>query len=287
MTSALLAPAKINLSLQVTARRTDGYHLLDSLVAFADIGDRVTVSPAPAIKLHVTGPFAQALDSGPGNLVMRAAHVLAAGRTLGAEITLEKNLPIASGIGGGSSDAATTLLALSRLWNVPLDPAAPAILVLGADVPVCLRRRPTRMTGIGEILADVPALPPCGVVLINPGVPLATAAVFRAFSGPFAAAPELPTSFGNAAALAKYLAGTTNALRAAAQSLVPTIGDCLAALDRHPECLIARLSGSGPTCFGLFANRDKAERAAAALKPHAPGWWIAHGELKSIAPEPA
>ncbi|MBM3515122.1 MAG: 4-(cytidine 5'-diphospho)-2-C-methyl-D-erythritol kinase, partial [Alphaproteobacteria bacterium] len=171
MTTALLAPAKINLTLHVTGRRADGYHLLDSLVAFADIGDRISIAPAPDLRLHVTGPFAAGLPTDAGNLVLRAAQVLRGARTIGADVTLEKNLPVASGIGGGSSDAATTVLALSRLWNVPLDLA---VATLGADIPVCLRRKPTRMAGIGEILTDVSPLPKCGIALVNPGVPLAT-----------------------------------------------------------------------------------------------------------------
>lgn len=279
MTTALLAPAKINLTLHVTGRRADGYHLLNSLVAFADIGDRISIAPAPDLRLHVTGPFAAGLPTDAGNLVLRAAQVLRGARTIGADVTLEKNLPVASGIGGGSSDAATTVLALSRLWNVPLDVA---VATLGADIPVCLRRKPTRMAGIGEILTDVSPLPKCGIALVNPGVPLATIDVFRAFTGPLGPASTIPAAFRDVPSLIGYLSQADNVLAAAAEARVPAIRSCLAALRQSPDCLIARMSGSGPTCFGLFASREAAARADAKIRQNAPGWWIAHGELKPI-----
>jgi 4-diphosphocytidyl-2-C-methyl-D-erythritol kinase len=283
----LLAPAKINLSLHVLGRRPDGYHRLESLVAFADIGDEIAVAPADTLALEVDGPFAGALGRPSDNLVMRAATLLArsGGAPSGARITLTKTLPVASGIGGGSSDAATTLLALGRLWRRPIDIAAPRLAAeLGADVPVCLRRRPTVMGGIGEDLCDAPALPPCQVVLANPGVPLSTAEVFRGFGGPFGAAPPLPPSFADLDALVRYLANADNVLTSAATTLVPPVGEVLNALRGNPGCRLARLSGSGPTCFGLFAS--DADRVAEHLRANRPGWWVAHGELKPVPAEP-
>ena len=185
---SVFAPAKINLTLHVRGRRADGYHLLDSLVAFAGVGDWINVRRASVITLAITGPFTNGLNTSDGdNLVLRAAHYLATvtGRIEGARITLEKNLPIASGIGGGSADAAATLMALGQLWDENLAQISDADLAatLGADVPVCLRRTPTFMRGIGEDLTPAPDLPPTWLVLVNPGKPLATKDVFAALNG--------------------------------------------------------------------------------------------------------
>lgn len=286
---SFLAPAKINLTLRVLGRRADGYHLLDSLVAFADIGDVITVGAADQTSLRIDGPFAADLSDGPDNLVLRAAGLLAAQRPIGpTAIGLQKNLPVASGIGGGSSDAATTLLALARLWDVPLDlPVADLVSTLGADTPVCLRRRPTILGGIGDQLTDGPSLPPCGIVLVNPRLPLVTAEVFRGFGQVFADAPvTFPTSFASFAAMADFLGPFENALTASAEARIPAIGDMLTALRRRADCAVARLSGSGPTCFGLFATSRAAAAAARAIAADAPAWWVKHGELKSIAADP-
>ena len=288
------APAKINLYLHVCGRRDDGYHLLDSLVAFANIGDVVTAAPAPpgTLELTVTGPFAPALaaaDGGgapAGNLVLRAARRLAAARGIaapGAALTLEKNLPVASGIGGGSSDAAATLRALAALWrldDIGEDELAKIGVALGADVPVCLAARPTWLGGIGEDLRPAPALPPAAIVLVNPGIPLATPPVFKARTGPFSAPARFagpPPS--DAAGLAAQLTERRNDLTAAAVGLVPAIADVLASLERSAGALIARMSGSGATCFALYAGRTAAEAAAARLRAAQPGWWVAAGML--------
>lgn len=287
MTAIWLAPAKINLTLHVLGRRADGYHLLDSLVAFADIGDELVAKPADTLSLGINGPFAKGLTVGEDNLVMRAARLLNHDAGRGAALTLTKNLPIASGIGGGSSGAATTLLALAQLWNISADwHGAKLTTALGADVPVCLRRRPTRLQGIGELLSDAPALPRCGVVLVNPGQPLSTPEVFRAFGGPMAPAPALPTQFSELRDLIGYLKAGDNALTTAATSIVPAIADVLAAVRQQPACALARLSGSGPTCFGVFPDRTRAAAAARTLAAQAPAWWVEHGELKPIAAEP-
>lgn len=274
------ARAKINLALHVTGRRADGYHLLDSLVAFADFGDRITVEPAPGLSLQITGPKAAGLSAGPDNLVLRAAAAFGAGvdrAGRGARITLDKHLPVASGIGGGSADAAAALQALAELWGLPL-PEASAVLALGADVPVCLLGHPARMAGIGEEVTPL-ALPEVFVVLANPGVGLATAEVFRALTRrDYPALPE-PTVWPDAAALAAYLHQCRNDLALPAQGLAPVIGAVLAALEVQQGCLLARMSGSGATCFGLFASAAQAKAAAANLARAEAGWWVKAGAL--------
>ncbi len=276
-----LAPAKINLSLHITGKRADGYHLLDSLVVFAAMGDRLTVSPAESLSLRVIGPFAAGLEKEGDNLVLRAARALAeaAGIAPHAALVLEKNLPVASGIGGGSADAAAALRLLARLWGVALTPERLHAIAarLGADVPVCLGRVPTRMRGVGEVLEPAPGLPACGLVLVNPGVALATADVFRARSAAFSPPLALPEAWSGAAAMAADLAGMTNDLEPPAVALRPVIGAVLAAIAARPGCLLARMSGSGATCFGLFADADTAAREAAALVR--PGWWAWGGGL--------
>lgn len=279
----VFAPAKINLTLHVCGRRADGYHLLDSLVVFAGVGDGISVTRAPDLKLAVTGPFAAPLAETPDadNLVLRAARYLAAvtGRDEGAHITLEKNLPIASGIGGGSADAAATLMALAQLWDENLAQLADADLAakLGADVPVCLRRTPTFMRGIGEDLTPAPALPPAWLVLVNPGKPLATKAVFGALNGRYspAAAVEPFQGLTTAQGLADALASAHNDLALPAGEVMPEIGEMLGALQATPGCLLARMSGSGPTCFGLYPDGAAAGTAADALRAARPGWWVA------------
>lgn len=268
-----LARAKVNLFLHVTGRRADGYHLLDSLAVFPEIGDRLTATPADALSLEVTGPFAPALAAEADNLVLRAARALA---SRGARLLLKKNLPIASGIGGGSADAAAALRLLSALWGISAD--LPAIaLSLGADVPVCLGSRPARMQGIGEILAPVPTLPPAGIVLVNPGLAVATPAVFRARAPGFTPPATLPDAWPDAAAMAAGLAACTNDLQAAAISLCPAIAEVLATLTALPGALLARMSGSGATCFALFADAAAARQAAESLA-HT-GWWAWGGSM--------
>lgn len=269
MAIKVLARAKVNLALHVTGRRADGYHLLDSLVAFADCGDCITVAPAATLSLTITGPFASGL-SVPDNLILKAARALHP--TRGARITLEKNLPLASGIGGGSADAAATLHALSRLWSLPL-PAPETVLALGADVPVCLSGQPARMQGIGELVTPV-QLPGAGLLLVNPGVALSTAEVFRSLTA--RANPPLPDppTFINAQGLATWLAAQRNDLQAPASALAPVIAETLAALAQTPGTLLARMSGSGATCFALYPDSTAARLAAAQLRMIHPTWWI-------------
>jgi 4-diphosphocytidyl-2-C-methyl-D-erythritol kinase len=263
----------------VLGRRTDGYHLLDSLVVFAATGDVLHAAPAEALTLAVTGPFAAGLAAESDNLVLRAARALAAaaGIVPGAHLTLDKRLPVASGIGGGSADAAAALRLLARLWQVA-PASAELALSLGADVPVCLHGRPTRMGGVGEALAPAPRLPPCGLVLVNPGVAVATPAVFRARNGPFSAPLALPAGWADAAALAADLANMRNDLEAPAAMLEPAIGVVLAELRALPGVLLARMSGSGATCFALLATAAAAEAAAARVAR--PGWWVWGGGVR-------
>lgn len=275
------APAKVNLFLHVTGKRDDGYHLLDSLAVFAAIGDRIGYTESDALTLNVTGPFAPSLAAEADNLVLRAARALAAeaGRPATGALTLEKHIPVASGIGGGSADAAASLRLLCLAWGVrPEEKALNRIAAgLGADVPVCLQARPMRMRGAGEELTPAPVLPPCGLVLVNPGVPLATAAVFRARGGGFSTEAVLPAVWNTATEMAADLALTRNDLESPAIGLVPVIRAVLDAIAAVPGCLLARMSGSGATCFGVFASPEAAARAALTLCR--PGWWSWGGGL--------
>lgn len=277
------APAKVNLTLHVTGKRADGYHLLDSLVAFAGVGDTLAFDAADGLSLTLTGPTAAALQADEDNIVLRAARALAAhaGVAPRARITLTKRLPVAAGIGGGSADAAAALRGLVRLWklDIPEDDLRAIGLTLGADVPVCLAGRPTAMTGVGEHLAPAPALPPAWLVLVNPRRPLSTPAVFKARSGEFTAPAPLTAPPADAQALAVALAARRNDLTQAAISLEPVVADMLALIAAQPGCLLARMSGSGATCFGLFADTATAQPAAAALTAAQPGWWVAAAPL--------
>ncbi|WP_116085094.1 4-(cytidine 5'-diphospho)-2-C-methyl-D-erythritol kinase [Tropicimonas sp. IMCC34011] len=273
------APAKINLTLHVTGRRDDGYHLLDSLVAFSTVGDRVEVADAPGLSFAVRGAFADSVPSGGDNLVLRAADLMAArAPTAGAAITLTKDLPPASGIGGGSSDAAATLSALSALWSVPL-PGPDEILTLGADVPACLEARALRMRGIGEEIETLPPLPEVHAVLVNPGCAVSTPEVFGALENRDNAAMDALPAWTSAAELADWLSDGRNDLEAPALSLAPEIREVLAALTVRPGCLLARMSGSGATCFGLFAGQEDADAAATSLGAAHPEWWCRAGRL--------
>lgn len=276
MTAEAFAPAKINLTLHVTGRRADGYHLLDSLVVFADIGDTVRAGPADPLRLQLTGPEAAGLAGNGDNLVLRAARLLAPGR--GAAITLTKRLPLASGIGGGSADAAAALRALGRLWDLPL-PSPADCLRLGADVPVCLASAPRRMSGIGDRLDPVPPLPEMEIVLVNPRVPVATSAVFGALQHRHN--PPMPANlprWPGLPAFCAWLGGQRNDLQPPALALHPVIGEVLDAL-RAEGCPHVAMSGSGATCFGLCPPDGSAARAASAIAAGHPGWWCANGRL--------
>jgi len=279
----LAAWAKVNLYLHVVGRRADGYHELDSLIVFAGIGDRIALRPNDALSLTIDGPFGASLPADGDNLVLRAAKALQAqsGGAAGADIRLTKNLPLAAGIGGGSADAAAVLRGLVELWRLEPDPGTLETLgaELGADVPVCLFGRPAFVAGIGERIERAPPLPPAWLVLANPGIALATPAVFKARQGNFSAPAAWQQVDRDAAALAARLADTTNDLEAPARSLVPDIGALLDDLAGQPGCLLARMSGSGATCFGLFGGRNEAEQAARLLAKQRPGQWVAAAPL--------
>lgn len=272
------APAKINLTLRVLGRRKDGYHELESLVAFADLADTLTLQPGGTAALEVCGPFAAASGAVADNLVLKALAALRqrvdglkAGRFL-----LEKRIPVAAGIGGGSADAAAALRLLARLNGIALDDPRLMIaaLVVGADVPVCLAARPRIMRGVGERLSAPLELPPLPAVLVNPGVPLATREVFAKFvraPGGMESLADMPNGFD---ALIEFLARHGNDLNDAAIACVPVIADVLDALRVLPGARLARMSGSGPTCFALFGSRDEAAAAAQRLKAARKDWWI-------------
>ncbi len=285
MAIEVTAPAKVNLALHVTGRRADGYHLLDSVVGFADLGDRLRFDVAEDLSLSVIGPFAAGVPTDGANLILKAAALMK-GEGQGARIALEKHLPHGGGIGGGSSDAAATLRALSRLWQVPL-PDPSQVLALGADVPVCLAApAPQRMRGIGEDLAPLPPLPEIYLTLVNPGVPVPTGQVFARLAevcgadNPALAPPPPASDFD---AFTGWLAAQRNDLEAPAAMVAPVIAEALAALRAAPDCRLARMSGSGSTVFGLFATAQRAERAAAVLAAARPGWWVRTTRLMAPA----
>ncbi|MBV8336538.1 MAG: 4-(cytidine 5'-diphospho)-2-C-methyl-D-erythritol kinase [Alphaproteobacteria bacterium] len=280
------AAAKVNLYLHVTGRRADGYHLLDSLVAFPEIGDCITAELAPGFSLEISGPEAAGLvEDARENLVLRAARLLAEriGTSAGARLRLEKNLPVAGGIGGGSSDAAAALRALAALWGAPISREAlwELGLKLGADVPACLYRGPVWVGGIGERIEPAP-LPAAGILLANPRRALPTAAVFAARSGEFGDVGRFERMPEDAAGLAQALSSRRNDLTSAAVGFVPEIGTVLTRLARLPGALLTRMSGSGPTCFALFRDRAEADEARAVLGVSEPEWWCAAGAL--VAP---
>ena len=274
------APAKVNLTLRVLGRRSDGYHDIESLVSFARLGDRLRFAPGGALALTVRGPSAAQAGDDADNLVRKAARALAAripGIGLGT-FDLEKQLPVAAGLGGGSADAAAALRLLARANDFALDDPRlyDAARATGADVPVCLDPRLRVMRGIGEVLSspfDLPALP---AVLVNPGVAVATKAVF-------AGCTPRPVPPLDLAALAKtrspeqfvtWLGGQANDLEAPAIVLAPVISDVLAALRALTGCRLARMSGSGATCFALFAAASEAQGAAEILAGKYPAWWV-------------
>ncbi|VDC23654.1 4-(cytidine 5'-diphospho)-2-C-methyl-D-erythritol kinase [Pseudogemmobacter humi] len=271
------APAKINLCLHVTGQRADGYHLLDSVVAFAGVGDRLEASlTLGEASLALGGPFGPELPAGGDNLVLRAARAVAP--DLALAFTLEKNLPPASGIGGGSADAAAAVRAVLRLRGGAADPGV--VQALGADVPVCLASRPARMRGIGERLDLLERFPPGWIVLANPRVEVPTPAVFRALSRK--ENPPLPDAlphWPDMAALAGWLALQRNDLEPPALAVAPVIGEVLMMLRAQAGQLLSRMSGSGATCFALFAEEAAARAAAAALTVARPGWWVAPAPL--------
>jgi 4-diphosphocytidyl-2-C-methyl-D-erythritol kinase len=282
-----LAPAKINLDLHVTGRRADGYHELDSLTVFAAFGDRLALQEHDRLELEISGPFAAALAAEPDNLVLRAARRLAAcaGRAAAVRIVLDKRIPVAAGLGGGSADAAATLRGLNRLWRLRMADADLAALAagLGADVPVCLARRPARMRGVGERIEPWDGMPPFAVLLVNPNAPLATATVFGALGRIASEAPRAWPPPCEPDAFLAWLRASANHLESPAGRILPQIGVVLATLAAQEDCALARLSGSGATCFGLFTTAAARDVAAAAIARARPGWWLAASSIGAAA----
>ncbi len=288
-TVEVFAPAKVNLTLHITGQRDDGYHLLDSLVVFAPVRDRLIIQDGNTLSLTVEGPEAAGVPADMNNLALRAAEISADGR--GASLVLEKRLPAASGIGGGSADAAAAFRGMlvrredlaAADWAMPDDaalrPFAEHILSLGADVPMCLLCKPCRARGIGEKLEFV-TLPRLPALLVNPRVPVPTGAVFgglkRRDNAPM---PERLPDFAKAGALIDWLSEQRNDLQAPAIAAAPIIGEVLQVLAALPGCRLSRMSGSGATCFAIFDDIDSAQAAGKALHASHPEWWIAGGEL--------
>lgn len=281
-----IARAKVNLTLHVTGRREDGYHLLHSLVVFPDIFDRLTFEAADEISLALEGPRAGDLTADlKSNLVLRAAKDLqeAFGVTRGARIVLEKNLPTAAGIGGGSADAAAALRGLLKLWSLQPDEAKllDIALRLGADVPVCLASCSALMSGTGEVVQPVQDLVPHWLVLANCGRPVPTGSVFRDLdiSAGSEASHQAPEELSSFSGLIEYLGSARNDLQKSAIALEPEIQQCLDALRACDQIALARMSGSGATCFGLFEHEADARAAQHALASLHPNWWIYAGKV--------
>ncbi len=284
----IFAPAKINLYLHITGKRHDGYHELDSLISFADIGDTITIEFADQIDFQTNGPFGAAFTPSDiinaphsPNLVVRALWALAKLAEIkpSVKITLDKQLPLASGIGGGSADAAATIWGLCELWGLPknLPGINDLLLQLGADVPVCYACETARVTGIGEILEPITNLPEIPLVLVNPGKPCATKDVFQRLQKSVKAPTYLPPDLDDIYDFCDFLNQQNNDLETPARQLVPEIGNVLNAIAANKDCLIARLSGSGATCFGLYDTPAQAQSAAKAILSDNPDWWVRHG----------
>ncbi|GHB32844.1 4-diphosphocytidyl-2-C-methyl-D-erythritol kinase [Pseudovibrio japonicus] len=275
-----LARAKVNLALHITGQREDGYHTLDSLVVFPELGDVVAVKPAPQLSLEIFGEFSEKIQGDPAhNLVYKAAQLLAEHlpTSSGALIELEKSLPVAAGIGGGSADAAATLRALTKLWGASPAPKdlSNLSLTLGADVPMCLEEKPARIRGIGEVVEPVMNFPTGAMVLVNPMIEISTPAIFKALekkdNSPL---PDMPEEFESIKALANWLKTCRNDLQKPAISQTAEISEVLDLLASQPETLLARMSGSGATCFALCETLEAAEKIARHLHEIRSNWWI-------------
>ena len=288
----ITAPAKLNLFLHITGKRPDGYHLLDSLVAFTEFGDSIDITPYKRLELKLDGAFAKSLskEDPDANLVLRAARMLQgyAGIKQGARITLHKNIPVGAGLGGGSSDAAAALWGLGRFWNIALSAQVRTAMALqlGSDVPVCLTRTVSHMQGIGEQVTALSRKWDTGfVLLVNPRIELLTADVFRNFKGEYQQPVSLPRAFATFAEDLEVIRGCVNALEAPAIEMMPQIETVIAAIAATPGCAVARMSGSGATCFGLYTDEALARAAASAIERSHPDWWVQatrwyHGETQ-------
>jgi 4-diphosphocytidyl-2-C-methyl-D-erythritol kinase len=265
MTTKQIARAKINLCLHVVGQRADGYHLLDSIVGFAEFGDVLTFAQADITTLTIGGPFADGLSGSDDNLILEAALCFS-GRK-GAAIHLEKNLPVASGIGGGSADAAAALRGLSALWDEPI-PDVAAQLKLGADVPVCVQGGMVEMRGIGALISPLSGINPLPLVLVNPNVSVSTPVIFRALSS-----KENPLIGKQESGVWDWISDQRNGLQAPAIAVKPVIATALDQIDRT-DSMLARMSGSGATCFGVYQNEKAAAAAAREISKAYPEWWV-------------
>ncbi len=277
---AFAAPAKINLFLHVGERRADGFHPLQSLAVFTALGDVLRTEKSDGLSLALAGPFAAGLAAEGDNLVLRAARALAEAAAIEpkARLILTKNLPVASGIGGGSADAAAALRALSQLWNVQLSEARlqDIAAALGSDIPVCLAGGPSFMAGRGEILTPVDCFARLAMLLVNPRVAVPTRDVFAALVSRSGIAGALPRGqFRDCADVLRLLEATRNDLEAPARAKAPAIGEVLNAMAALPGMLFARMSGSGATCFAIFPDDASCARAAQLLETAHPDWWVA------------
>ena len=290
----IFSPAKINLYLHITGRLDNGYHTLDSLAGFVDIGDHLTIVPSDNFNFKIDGPFAgsfhaKEMDSSPSssNIAVKAAWDLsrAVQKVLNVDITLTKNLPLSSGIGGGSANAAAVVWGLLDFWDIPPrsmiggDTIEELTLKLGADVPVCFQCEPARMRGIGEVLDPAPMMEEISIILIHPGKPCNTAQIFSHYLGEFRDQISLPHDLRDFDDFILFLQNQNNDLYAPACAVVPGIKNVISALNGYKGCAIARMSGSGSTCFGLFKDETDAQAAAQDIAEHNPDWWVQCGFL--------
>ena len=286
----IFAPAKINLFLHITGRLSNGYHTLDSLVTFADIGDIINIESAPSFSFHTKGPFADQFRNTEkssfvdgDNLIVKAARFLSqtVDRPLNVKITLTKNLPLSAGLGGGSSDAAATIWGLQELWGLKhnTDYIMPLMTKLGADVPVCFNCRPTIMRGIGDVLLPAPEIQEIPILIVNPLVSCVTQDVFLHSNRVFKKNVQMPNKFDCVFELIKTLNMVENDLFEPALKLIPEIENIINAINMQDHCLFTRMSGSGASCFGLFENIEQAENAAKKIKIENSDWWVKTGFL--------
>ncbi|MDH5722493.1 MAG: 4-(cytidine 5'-diphospho)-2-C-methyl-D-erythritol kinase [Alphaproteobacteria bacterium] len=286
----IFAPAKINLYLNILERYKTGYHSIDSLVVFCDIGDEIKIEPSEDFQLKLTGPFSRyLLDKTDNlNLVTRAATSYAdiAQKPLDFKITLTKNLPVAAGLGGGSSDAAATICGLRQIWQLPENEEylGALLLNLGADVPVCMRCEPSHISNKGQVINLAPPMPEIPVVLVNPLKPCPTQDVFTRFKGPFkeSTLETLPDSFDTIYDLVAFIKKQDNDLYEPATQLVPEIKNIVSALSLQNGCLISRMSGSGASVFALFENEESAQNAQKHISEENPDWWVKQGWINRV-----
>ncbi len=275
------AAAKINLFLHVGEKRADGYHALQSLAVFADVGDELELRHSQDYRLSIRGPFAADLSAGDDNLILKTARLM----SLEADIVLTKNLPVASGIGGGSADAAATLRGLAQLWTVKdADKVARHVApTIGSDVLVCIDSKPAWMEGRGEIVVPVAGVPPMPMLLVNPGVAVSTADVFRALKTRRGTGLRRPERLGGVEELLQFLRATSNDLETPALAIQPVIADVLREIEGAGS-LFTRMSGSGATCFGLFESEQRVAHAAQVISAAHPGWWVCATRISPTHP---